>query len=217
MSEGGRSGLQGRVTRRLLGAMVVVEVALAVALVAGGGRLLLSMQHLLAIDPGFTSEGRLAIDVLLPPQTVRRSRTARRVVEPKPNAGCAPLAQPGSVSPLRCRSVTNGIPPPSWTSRIVRPSPPAGRTDGCASSAPVSFQVFDIRMVAGRSFTADDRAGRRASRDRQSRVGAEVHSRARSPARADQPDAGSRPASTGNSWPGTPRSSGSSRTCRTRM
>ena len=46
--------------------MVVVEVTLAIALVAGAGRLMLSLQHLLAIDPGFTSEGRLAVDVLLP-------------------------------------------------------------------------------------------------------------------------------------------------------
>ena len=44
-NEGGRGGLQGRATRRALGAMIVVEVTLAIALVAGAGRLLLSMQQ----------------------------------------------------------------------------------------------------------------------------------------------------------------------------
>ena len=53
-------------TRRLLGALVVCEVALAVALVAGAGRLLSSAQNLLAVDPGFSAEGRLVIDALLP-------------------------------------------------------------------------------------------------------------------------------------------------------
>jgi predicted permease len=46
--------------------MVLGEVALAVALVAGAGRLLLSLGYLTAIDPGFSSEGRLVIDTQLP-------------------------------------------------------------------------------------------------------------------------------------------------------
>ena len=63
MNEGGRAALQGRMTRRVLAGMVVAEIALAIALVAGAGRLLLSMRNLVTIDPGFTSAGRLAIDV----------------------------------------------------------------------------------------------------------------------------------------------------------
>ena len=54
MNEGGRAALQGRTTRRVLAGMVVVEVALAIALVAGAGRLLLSMRNLVTINPGFT-------------------------------------------------------------------------------------------------------------------------------------------------------------------
>ena len=80
VNDGGRGGLQGRATRRVLGAMIVVEVTLAIALVAGAGRLLLSMQHLLAIDPGFTAQGRLAIDVLLPDRPLRESRASVRMV-----------------------------------------------------------------------------------------------------------------------------------------
>ena len=42
-NEGGRGGQHGRATRRVLGLMVIAEVTLAIALVAGAGRLLLSM------------------------------------------------------------------------------------------------------------------------------------------------------------------------------
>src|SRR5262249_33582533 len=66
MNESGRAGMQGRRTRRWLDVMVVAEVTLAIALVAGAGRLILSLGNLLHVDPGFQSRGRLAIDVLLP-------------------------------------------------------------------------------------------------------------------------------------------------------
>ena len=65
-NEGGRGGMLSGRTRRLLGALVVCEVTLAIALVAGAGRLLLSARNLLAVDPGFTAEGRLIVDALLP-------------------------------------------------------------------------------------------------------------------------------------------------------
>ncbi len=156
MREGGRGGLQGRVTRRLLGAMVVVEVALAMALVAGGGRLLLSLQQLLAIDPGFTSEGRLAVDVLLPPQ---------------PYADPARLAAWSAEADRRLRAVgateigvASSLPlGHEWDSTTFvditnRPTDPASRPNArLRIVSPGFFSVFEIAIVAGRPFTADDR------------------------------------------------------------
>jgi putative ABC transport system permease protein len=67
MNETGRSVRGSRKTRRLLGAFVIAEIAVAVAIVAGAGRLVRSYQNLESLDPGFNPHGLLAIDVTLPP------------------------------------------------------------------------------------------------------------------------------------------------------
>ena len=118
MNEGGRAALQGRTTRRVLAGMVVVEVALAIALVAGAGRLLLSMRNLVTINPGFTAAGRLAIDVSLPVRPYLREparlsawyRARRKIAFVR-------SAPPAWVSLPRCRCGASRTRPPSWTSR----------------------------------------------------------------------------------------------------
>ena len=156
-NEGGRGGLHGRATRRLLGAMVVAEVTLAIALVAGAGRLLLSMQHLLAIDPGFTSEGRLAIDVLLPRAywNLERAAVWSQQVEERLRAVGATAIGAASSLPLRHE----------WDSTVFvditnRPTDPAHRPNGrLRTVSPEFFDICNIKIVAGRSFTAQDRRG----------------------------------------------------------
>ena len=156
VNEGGRGGLHGPATRRVLGAMIVVEVTLAIALVAGAGRLLLSMQHLLAIDPGFTSQGRLAIEVLLPPQ---------------PYADPARLATWSDEAERRLRAVgatsvgvASSLPfGHEWDSTTFvditnRPTEPANRPNGrLRAVSPGLFDVLEMKIVAGRWFTVDDR------------------------------------------------------------
>ena len=157
VNDGGRGGLQGRATRRVLGAMIVVEVTLAIALVAGAGRLLLSMQHLLAIDPGFTAQGRLAIDVLLPLDPYGESRTQRRHGRMRPRDDYEPSA--------RHRSSTASSLPfrHEWDSTTFvditnRPTDPASRPNGRARAvSPGFFEALEMRIVAGRSFSRDDR------------------------------------------------------------
>ncbi len=151
MNEAGRGGIHGRATRRALAAMIVIEVTVAIALVAGGGRLLVSMRNLLAIDPGFTAQGRLAIDVLFRPNPyadLHGSRPGRL----KPNGGSAPSARPASLRHRRCRCATSGIRRRSSTSPIDRRRRRRGRTDGCASSARRSSRCFGSGWSpAGRS------------------------------------------------------------------
>ena len=156
VNEGGRGGLHGPATRRVLGAMIVVEVTLAIALVAGAGRLLLSMQHLLAIDPGFTSQGRLAIDVLLPP---------------RPYADPARLATWSDEAERRLRAVgatsvgvASSLPfGHEWDSTTFvditnRPTEPANRPNGRLRVVSAGlFDVLEMKIVAGRAFTVDDR------------------------------------------------------------
>jgi putative ABC transport system permease protein len=156
-NEGGRGGAQGRATRRVLGAMVVAEVTLAIALVAGAGRLLLSMNHLLAIDPGFASEGRLAIDVALPPaynDPERAAAWAQQAHERLRAVGATAVASASSL-PLR----------PERDSTVLvditnRPADPARQPNGrLRIVSPEFFDVAKIKIVAGRPFTRDDRRG----------------------------------------------------------
>ena len=66
MNETGRSVRGSRKTRRLLAAFVVTEIAVAVAIVAGSGRLVRSYRNLESLDPGFNPRGLLAFDLTLP-------------------------------------------------------------------------------------------------------------------------------------------------------
>jgi predicted permease len=64
--EGGRSVTGGRGTGRLRSTLVIIEVALAVLLIAGAGLMIRSFRTLTAVDPGFRPDGVLMADVTLP-------------------------------------------------------------------------------------------------------------------------------------------------------
>jgi putative ABC transport system permease protein len=66
MNETGRSVRGSHKTRRLLGVFVIAEIAVAVAIVAGAGRLVRSYQNLESLDPGFNPRGLLAFDLTVP-------------------------------------------------------------------------------------------------------------------------------------------------------
>ncbi|HUL71573.1 MAG TPA: ADOP family duplicated permease [Vicinamibacterales bacterium] len=158
MNEGGRGGLHGRATRRLLGAMIVAEVTIAVALVAGAGRLGLSMRHLLAIDPGFRPEGRLVIDVQLPARLYvepARAATWEQQVDERLRALGATAVGAASTLPLRPERDNT-----AFVDIANHPTDPANRPNGrIRVVTPELFDTLGIRIVAGRSFTRDDRNG----------------------------------------------------------
>ncbi|MPY89181.1 MAG: FtsX-like permease family protein [Luteitalea sp.] len=64
--DAGRGASAGREHRRLRGALVVVELALAVVLMVGAGLLVKSLWHLQQIDPGFQTTGVLKAEYELP-------------------------------------------------------------------------------------------------------------------------------------------------------
>ena len=156
VNDGGRGGLQGRATRRVLGAMIVVEVTLAIALVAGAGRLLLSMQHLLAIDPGFSAQGRLAIDVLLPLDPYGDpERTAAWSDEAERRLRAIGATSVVTASSLPFRHEWDST---TFVDITNRPTDPASRPNGRARAvSPGFFEALEMRIVAGRSFSRDDR------------------------------------------------------------
>jgi len=57
----------GRRERRVRGALVVLQAAMAVALLCGAGTLLISLERLLAAPTGFNADGVLTMQLMLPP------------------------------------------------------------------------------------------------------------------------------------------------------
>lgn len=85
LNEHGRRTTSSASTTRAMSGMIVAEVALAIALVAGAGWLIQSFARLRALDPGFATDGRLVIEVrptrILPqPRTSTSGHTRCRPV-----------------------------------------------------------------------------------------------------------------------------------------
>ena len=66
LRDGGRAGTVGKAQQRLRGAMVSVQIALALVVLAGSGLLLRTFQQLTAVRPGFDSEHLATFWVALP-------------------------------------------------------------------------------------------------------------------------------------------------------
>ncbi len=68
LKDAGRGSSAGAPRNRVRGALVVLEVAVALMLLAGAGLLLRSFQRLISVDEGFNPENLLALQVWLPVQ-----------------------------------------------------------------------------------------------------------------------------------------------------
>jgi putative ABC transport system permease protein len=158
INDGGRTGQSGRSARRWLQVMVLVEVALAIALVTGAGRLLLSLDHLTAIDPGFAAEGRLVIDAQLPGGAYfdpARQATWFEATESALRGLGADRVAATTTLPLHRE----------WDSTVFvdivgRPTAPEDRPNGrLRRVSPGFFDTLGIELRTGRDITAADRLG----------------------------------------------------------
>jgi putative ABC transport system permease protein len=156
VNESGRSATSGGATSRIMSGLIVAEVALAIALVAGAGWLVQSFARVRATEPGFTAEGRLVIDV----------RPARTFKEPAES-----LAWSDEML-SRVRAAAGGGPAGSTSSFPLQPdrdgalnvelqseAPDPNRVTGghIHMATPGFFEASGIKVLAGRTFTADDR------------------------------------------------------------
>jgi predicted permease len=156
-NEGGRGGMQSARTRRLLATLVVCEVSLAIALVAGAGRLLLSARNLLAVDPGFSAEGRLIVDALLPRTPYGTDPLRAQAWSAEVNRRLRELGatQVGMATSLPLRREWDST---TFTDIVGRPVDPQFRPNGrMRVVSPELFDVLGIRVRRGRGFTVDDR------------------------------------------------------------
>lgn len=157
MNETGRSVQGSRKTRRLLRAFVIAEIAVAVAIVAGAGRLVRSYQHLESLDPGFAPRGLLAIDVTLPPPgpqfQERRNAWWDETETALRGAGATAVAATSSL-PLG---------PHEWDAAymldlVAHPDLPPERQPSARERrvTPDFFKDMGITLLEGRLITRDD-------------------------------------------------------------
>ena len=144
---GGRQGL-----RR---ALVVVEVAMAVMLVAGAGLMVRTVRHLLAIDPGFESEGVLTLRLTAPQASYPEPQ---QVVALNDALLGRVRALPGVLSAGATTSLALTSELGDWGFRIEGRETPEGdnpRGDWLAVT-PGYFESLGIPLVAGRTFADAD-------------------------------------------------------------
>jgi putative ABC transport system permease protein len=63
LNESGRNTTASRGASRIMSAMIILEISLAIALVAGAGWLIQSFTRLRTLDAGFETRGRLVLDI----------------------------------------------------------------------------------------------------------------------------------------------------------
>ena len=154
LKEGARVSA-GQSERRIFGALVAAQLAIAVVLLVGGGLLLRSFSRLMAVDPGFRAERVLTLATSLPAQAYRDAASVRgfytRLVDdvsqvPGVNAVGASTELPLSVSERRGFTLERESPATRELSHAVAHECVTGRY----------FEAVGIPLKRGRYFTAWD-------------------------------------------------------------
>ena len=134
-------------------ALVVVQVALSLVLVIGAVLFGRSLQKLVTVDPGFTQEGILAVNVDVRNTAVNteaRRATYAQVIErvrsvPGVSSAAESLMIPMSGS--------------GWNQNVIIDGKKQEGTAFFNRVGPEYFRTMQMTLVAGRTFSTDDRAG----------------------------------------------------------
>jgi len=157
LKAGGRNASGGLWRDRLLGSLVVSEIALSLTLLIGAGLMIRSLQRLQAVDPGFNSESLLTMQISLPSQRYRRDQYAAFSQQLRERLQALPGAQ----------SVALASDLPLSGSTSAGPIELEGRPDTSADGeirmyrhrvTPGFFSTLGIPFIKGRDFTAGDHA-----------------------------------------------------------
>jgi putative ABC transport system permease protein len=154
--DSGRHGA-GRGLRRALSALVVVEVALSLVLLAGAGLLIRSVVKLQRVDPGFRADGVLTAQVQLPREQYDPIRTATFYRESLSRIAELPGVE--SAAGVACLPLAGSCAGTSvW--RLDRPAPADGQAQSSQvrTVTPASFRTLGIPQLAGRDFSDADTA-----------------------------------------------------------
>jgi len=154
LKEGGRGGSGGRGAMRTVGLLVSVEVGLAVLLVAGAGLMVRTFWMLRSVDPGFRTEGVVAVEFAVPSaryqvrdQVLAFQDDFEQRLEARPG-----ISRVGAIGQLPL----NGT---SWSSQFQAEGWPPDRVGFeilHRRADPGYFDALDIPLVRGRMFGPDD-------------------------------------------------------------
>ena len=157
LKEGDRSGTSGPARHRVRDLLIVSEVALSLVLLVGAGLLIRSFVRLLQVDPGFRSDHVMTVSIPLPvsryPAAAQEAAFFQRLLERVRELPGVRSAGAVTDVPLFGGSSTGfdieGRP-------LAKPNE-RPMTDFRAAS-PGYFQTMGINLVAGRTFTPNDKA-----------------------------------------------------------
>jgi putative ABC transport system permease protein len=155
LREDSRTGTGGRGTRLVRQSLVAAQIAIAFVLLVGAGLLLASFRELLAVNPGFRSEGILTVSSSLPRANYAQSSEVR--------AGIKRLLDAiHSIPGVESAGGTGSIPfGGSYSDNVIIPEgyqPKAGESLISPRQVVVTpdyFETMGIGLLQGRSF--DDR------------------------------------------------------------
>jgi putative ABC transport system permease protein len=159
LKEAGRGALTSRGGSRVRTTLVIVEVALAVTLLAGAGLLIRSFSRLASVDPGFQVEPALTFELSLPDARYDEETAQiaffddllpRLRALPGVEAAAGVISLPLSGSSLVLTFEVAGRPP-------LPPSQQPAMQVRIATAG--YFQAMGIPLKRGRSFTEEDRWG----------------------------------------------------------
>ena len=156
LRDGGRHG-GGPRSRRILGGLVVAEVALSLVLLAGAGLLIRSFIRLQSIDPGFRSEGVLTARVQTP--GVRYQTPAVRAAfynDVLARISTLPGVDQAAGVTFLPMGRGLGMRTSYWRSDRPQPAPGEGSSADIRPITPGFFKTMAIPVVAGRDFAAAD-------------------------------------------------------------
>ncbi len=155
---GGRTASQSREGRRAGSVLVVVQVALALVLMAGAGLMIRTFQALRHVDPGFNPQDALTMRIAIPPSQVKDAAAVLQLeqrilekIEALPGVTSAGITtvvptEPGSYYQVYARDKTYTSVPPLRRLKFVSPG---------------LLAAMGNRLVAGREFSWADTNERR--------------------------------------------------------
>lgn len=152
----GRAATDGRGSQRVRAALIAIEIAASIALLAGSTLMVRSVMTLLRTDLGFSADR-----VLMGSLTLRQNRYpdtgSRLAVHERLLSGLRAAPEAQSVAFATAWPLQQAPPQP------VESSSGTGRTEAAAAVNGVSdayFSTLEIPIVNGRAFSDEDRPGR---------------------------------------------------------
>ncbi len=158
LKDGGEKGAVGGASQRFRHALVVAEIALALMLVVGAGLLTRGFARLIAVEPGFETRNLLTMHISLNGQTYGQGKAAIYYQQLLERLRALPgVVSAAAVTTLPMSRAGTDFERPYW--RAGEPEPSAAADNVSVRMAtPEYFPTLGIPLLAGRNFTAQDRA-----------------------------------------------------------